>query len=256
MSGSNSAKKRKQTGLFDSGMLKKTKEEAFLDVDVLLDDSIYRGVFRGADEAVKGHYFHYRIKSYNETTKTFTLEYQLRCIGPATTNWMSWPSTGKSLLHGVLLKSAKDGKELYLKALGRVDGKKNDELELAHKLLKAQKVIDADDFSDVDKIAAEEESGKAFEILELEFGLTGAVGKTSGGADKRQWRHKVTLREFWQYGKKNKDDVVVWDRGSLWNNELECAAKASRKQYPAAVARAEYILKLRRRAFPAHHSGG
>ena len=84
-------KTKEQTTLFGSGMMEIKKEAAMIGQEVLMDPSVWDNVPKGMEDTL----FKYKIDSYSESRKEFSLKYLALSIKPNGKEWISLPDESK-----------------------------------------------------------------------------------------------------------------------------------------------------------------
>ena len=141
-----------------------------------------------------------------------------------------------------------EGKELYLKAHGRIQKAKRDAGAAAGKTIKTINFDEEEElcFNDIDE-TVKYHSNKSKEAFELLYELVEDSEKAViHKSNKRQWKHTVTGDKMFQYT--HQTNKEKWDTG-IMNKLLKNAHKRhkdrKKREYIHVTLRAEYLLAYR-----------
>ena len=112
----------------------KSPGEKYTDSLILLGDKIYG---KNVPNVAKGKLFKYKVGKYESDQKEFKLHFMHQLIEPEGTNWIGFPSNEEDkIMKKVELQLVDKGKELYIKAHGRIQKAKRDAEAAARKTIK------------------------------------------------------------------------------------------------------------------------
>ena len=199
---------KKQTQI-ESSFKRLTEVELFINQSVLVDDSVYGS---SPPEDCQGKLFQYTVVEVFESQPRkhlrFKIKFDERCIKEDGYSWDSWKdgNDNSEEIQTMSLNEVKAGHELYMRYLGRVNGRINEEKQRRKDDIQAQVKDVASSVEDIDLYALKN-SIQGPVILELEFEFIDFIAytpkksrKTVGGEAEpvdaisqfKLWSHKIT----------------------------------------------------------------
>ena len=130
---------------------------------------------------LKGQLFHYNVRLYDSHTKTFTLTYLDKTIGPNGVDFQADPTGAKDTIVGIKSKTVEDGMGLYFQAVGRMNAHMKERKAAADAKLKKNEAANAlsgqkVDVDDLDKAASNDPKGWfGDDVVLCDFCLTGVT---------------------------------------------------------------------------------
>ena len=215
----NDKNKKKQRKLFltgsDENPIFNTRSlgRKYTDTLILIGDKIQG---KNVPNAAKGKFFKYNVSKQVSDRKKFKIHFMYQAIELEGKKWIELRSNEEDkIMKKVELQLVDKGKELYIKAHGRIQKAKRDTGAEARKTIKTINFDEEEElcFNDIDE-AVKYHSNKSKEAFELLYELVEDSEKAViHKSNKRQWKHTVTGDKMFEYTQKNNKEN--WDTGRM-----------------------------------------